>query len=248
MSNGGSTSTDVGSFTWVVSGFEASPAARLTLTSNILDVNNLALIRFSYVEIDKVDMISGGDWNIVRRVLGVTFGDHYDITDERSVDDGITFALVRDNSVLNKIGVIAYFPPDKGDNYAMFIEFIDDTNVFYVFVASDTDMYGRYWLLDEGEDLTGNGSYFRGSADTIQSTGSGGGGGGVMSIPGDAPQSVSESSSRPNASSLSEMKRLERLEYDNTDEQLKPMFSEATVQYVYEKILGKYLSNKDHLK
>ena len=243
VSNGGTTVKDVGSFTWLVTQAGAAPAATLTLSSNILDVTNLVLTRFSYAEIDEVDMLTGGDWNIVRRILGITFGDSYDITDTRVVVDGITAAGIVDNADTDKIGVVAYFPPSQGDSYAMILEFSGDTEVFYIFFATNADMYGRYWLLDEGESPTGDGSYFHGNADTPQLTG---GGGGTGSMPSDTPQSLSNS--KPNSKSLSGIRELELLEYKNSDEELGPMFSESLVQNMYEKMLGKYLSNKDHLK
>ncbi len=247
VNNNGSTITDVGNFTWSVTQFEASPAATLTISSNILNMNSLALIRFSYAEIDKVDMFTGGDWNIVRRLLGITFGDHYGITDVRIKSDGKTFAGIIDNSEPDKIGVIGYFPPDEGDLYSMLVQFDDDTNAFYVFFASDTDMYGRYWLLDEGETVSGNGSYFHGNADTIQSTDSGGGGGGGLdSMPDGTPQSVSNS--MPNMAVITEIKELQKILHENSGEELTPMFSEPAVQNVYEKMLAKFLANKADLK
>jgi len=168
VTNGGSTATDVGSFTWEVFIVEASPAARLTISSNILNKSNLSLSRFSYVEDDKVDMFTAADWDVITRILSISFGDSFAIFDDRFEQDGITFALVVDNSDTDEIGVIGYFPPGQGDFYSMGVEFDETTMEFFVFYASDTEMFGRGWLLEDGEEPTGNGYYFHGSADTIQ--------------------------------------------------------------------------------
>ncbi|MDT8322312.1 MAG: hypothetical protein RQ826_17495 [Xanthomonadales bacterium] len=171
ISDGGATATDVGDFSWNVRDFEASPAAELTLSSNILQADDLLLKRFSYTEIDKVDMITGGDWNMYRRVAGASFADSYWIKDQRFLEDGIIFAEVEDNGEPGTIGDLAYFPPGDGDLFSMLLPFDADTDIFYVFIARDSDMFGRYWLLGIGEAPTGTGNYFQGSADTFQSTG-----------------------------------------------------------------------------
>lgn len=168
VTNGGSAASDVGSFTWEAGIFEASPAATLDISSNILNRSNLSLVRFSYVEDDKVDMFTAGNWDIITRILSVSFGESYGISDERYVDDGITYAVVFDNSQPDNMGIVGYFPPARGDVFAMLVEFDTNTNEFYVFYASDTEMFGRSWLLDDGEDPTGNGYYFHASADTFQ--------------------------------------------------------------------------------
>jgi hypothetical protein len=240
VTDGGSSISDVGNFTWSVAVAGASPAAFLTITSNILDVTNLGLVRFSYAEIDKVDMLTGADWNIVRRVSGVTFGDHYALIDMRIVEDGITYAGVVDNTDDNKTGVVGYLPAeetDEGDFYAMLVEFDSDTDAFYMFFATNTDMYGRYWLLDTDEEPTGDGSHFRGAVDTLQTIDTTNSeSGGVTAKPGDTPQSVSKSDSRKNAVKFSASRDLEKLEYDNADEELEPMFSEASVKFAFEKL------------
>ena len=73
VTNGGTTVSDVGNFTWSVTQTEGSPGATLTISSNILNVNNLSLERFVYVEEDKIDILTGADWNITTRILGVPF-------------------------------------------------------------------------------------------------------------------------------------------------------------------------------
>lgn len=166
VSNGGSSVVDVGDFTWEVGVFEASPSARLTISSNILSRSNLELVRFSYVEDDKVDMVSGADWDIVTRIIS-SFADSFAITDDRVVEDGITYAIVIDNAD-EDVGVVGYFPPGEGDVYAMGIQFDEDTMEFFIFYASDTEMFGRGWLLDDGEEPAGDGYYFHGAADTMQ--------------------------------------------------------------------------------
>jgi hypothetical protein len=168
VTNNGSSASDTGDFTWEVSQFQASPAAKLTISSNILNKTDLSLVRFSYVESDRVDMLTAGNWNIVRRVLGESSGASYAISDERIVEDGITFAAVYDNSAPENIGAVGHFPPEQGDLFAMAVQIDADTYDVYVFHASDTEMFGRHWQLDETEEPTGNGNYFHGAADTLQ--------------------------------------------------------------------------------
>lgn len=242
VSNGGSTATDVGNFTWSVNYFEASPAASLTITSNILNANNLPLVRFSYVETDKVDMFTAADWNIIIRILGVTFGYHYGIYDDRIEEDGITFALVVHNEQPDEIGVIAYFPPGNGDMYALLIEFNEDTNLFAAFFASDTEMYGRSWLLDEDESPIGNGNYYRGYADTIQESHQ------TLDAATNSAQIEVDSQSSTSASAVTEMENLQLSLYSDSNMESQQMFSESKVQDVYQTMIGIYLSNKDHLK
>lgn len=238
VSNGGSSVSDVGNFTWSVGEFEASPAAILTITSNILNATDLGLVRFSYAEKDKVDMLTGGDWNIVRRISGVTFGDYYAITDTRVVEDGITFAGVIDNSDPENTGTVGYMELDVGSAYVMLVEFDSDTFVFYGIYASNTDMYGRYWLLDPDEEPTGDGFHFRAAVDTLQAVeSSGAGGGGVTSKSGDTPRPDSRSESGTNAAMLTARKDLEKLEYDNAKENLDPLFSEAAIKSAFEKVV-----------
>ena len=244
VSNGGAAVTDVGNFTWSVKDFEASPAAALTLSSNILDVTNLDLTRFKYAESDKLDMLTGGDWNMIRRIFS-TFGDSYVFSDDRSVDDGITFAEVIDNSDNTLTGQVGYFPPGRGELYAMLLEFDEDTNVFYVFFASNTDMFGRYWLLDEGEIVDDNHHYFNGSVDTMQAVNAGLARSGVTeSLAGDSILS----DSKPNRTALTEMEEHQKAAYENPDEHLEPMFSDSLVQDVYQIMLRQYRSSRNHLK
>lgn len=168
VTNNGSSASDTGDFTWEVSQFQASPAAMLTISSNILNKTDLSLVRFSYVESDRLDMLTAANWNIVRRVFGESSGASYAISDERIVEDGITYAAVYDNSAPENVGVVGYFPPDSGDLFAMAVQIDADTYDVYVFYASDTEMFGRHWQLDETDEPTGNGNYFHGAADTLQ--------------------------------------------------------------------------------
>lgn len=221
LTNGGSTATDVGDFTWQVRDFEASPAATLSISSNVINRSDLQLVRFSYVETDKVDMFTGADWNITRRLLGSTFGDHYGIFDDRYVDGGTTYAVVVDNSDTNKIGVIAYVTEGSAYAYAMLVQFSSTTDAFYVFLASDTDMYGRYWLLDEGESPSGNGNYFQGSADTMQAK--------HQELGIDFDSEVS-----------GELHELELSHYKQAKSELPPMFSSSKVQFLYEQTRSRF--------
>lgn len=214
ISNNGMTTTPVGNFTWTVGDQEAAPAALLTLTSNILNVTNLGLARFSYTEIDKVDMLTGGDWNIIRRVSDFDFfSDRYAINDTRLVEDGTTFAEVVDYWDPDRPGVVGYFPDGEDGFYAMMVEFDDVTNVFYVFIGNDTDLYGRYWMLETDEEPTGGGYHFRAAADTLQVV--------------DTRNSAKEATSRS---------AIEKIEYENSSETLDPMFSKSTIQTAYEKL------------
>ena len=214
ISNNGLTTTPVGNFTWTVGDQEAAPAALLTLTSNILNVTNLGLARFSYKEIDKVDMLTGGDWNIIRRVSDFDFfSDRYAINDTRLVEDGTTFAEVVDYWDPDRPGVVGYFPDGEDGFYAMMVEFDDVTNVFYVFIGNDTDLYGRYWMLETDEEPTGGGYHFRAAADTLQVV--------------DTRNSAKEATSRS---------AIEKIEYENSSETLDPMFSKSTIQTAYEKL------------
>lgn len=200
----------VGTFTWETTQSRADPAARFSISSNILNVSNLPLIRFAYGDVDDVDTITGGDWSIVRRVLGLSFADHYAITDIRVQDEGITYAGVVDLSDEEMLGVVGYFPPEQGDIYGMLVQFDEDSNLFYLFYANNGNMFGRYWLLDTGQSPTGDGSFFRGVSDTLQSANYVGGGDPTASI---------QSSSRPpvvvNSTVRAQLRSLETSTHQN---------------------------------
>ena len=241
VTGGGSTPSDVGNFTWTIADHEASPAAILTITSNILNVSNLDLVRFSYAEIDKVDMLTGANWNIIRRVSGVTFGDLYALNDTRFVSDGITYSRIVDVADVNKTGVVGYLPADgteEGDVYVMIVAFDLVTDVYYAFRATNANMYGRYWLLDPGEEPSGSGSYFRGSVDTFQAVDTNSSGGeGITAKPGEAAWSFSSEDSTVNAAMISARKELEELEYNKVEEKLEPRFSPALIKSAFEKLV-----------
>ncbi len=235
VTNNGSTATDVGSFTWEVTSFEASPAAKLTISSNILSMSNLSLIRFSYVENDKIDMFTAANWDIVTR-LTFSYADNFGISDERVVDDGITFAEVINNNEPDLMGLVGYFPPSRGDLYSILIEFDTETNEFFVFQANDTEMYGRGWLLDEGESPTGNGYYFHGAVDTFQRS--------------DQDQLNKQDDSSVQSTDETELGSLGLVKFNklhnskNSNLRMEPtaMFSEATVQTVFKKLTEVYES------
>jgi hypothetical protein len=236
---------DVGNFRWEATDDGASPAARLKITSNILDRTNLSLVRTSYVETDKVDMLTGGDWNIVRRVSISTYGDHYSISDTRMDQDGITFAAMTDFTDTEKIGLAAYFPPDRGDVYAMMMQFTATTDAFYVFYANNTDMYGRYWLLDDGESPTGNGFYFRGSVDTMQEPYSGSGGGNDLTA---QVEAVSDTGSRTDKAAQENLRAFETSMYSETKESLNQQFTEQSVQMAFEKLKARLKSKETQME
>jgi len=242
LSNGGTESSDVGDFTWVVGDSEAAPIATLTLTSNILDVTDLELIRFSYAEDDKVDMISGGDWNIIRRSSNSTFGDHYGISDTRTVEDEITYVTVIDRGEPSNQGRVGYFPDAEGDFYGMLVEYSEAREVFYLFLATDTDMYGRYWFLDLGEQPSGGGDHFRAAADTMQVAGSNSAANSAML------QSLSILESKPNASNEMDIKALEMLQHKVSGGQLEPMFEESRVQYAFRKLSSMTRTSSDRMQ
>jgi len=223
ISNGGSTATDVGNFTWSVGEFEAEPAALLTITSNILNATNLGLVRLSYAEIDKVDVLTGGHWNIIRRMSNETFGDHYEITDTRVVEEEVTYARVIDQYDTNLEGLVGYAQVEEGDFYVMLVEFDFGDFLFYAFLATDTDMYGRYWLLGPDEEPTGDGYHFRGAADTMQAASSG--------------SSALQSNSKPSEAWPSGKKSMEKLEYENSSQQIDPMFPESAIQNAFKKLV-----------
>lgn len=237
---------DVGNFRWVSTEDEASPAAQLTITSNILNRTNLSLVRTSYVETDKVDMLTGGDWNIIRRVLGMSFGDHYSIIDIRIDQDGITYAGVVDNLDTEKVGVVAYFPPEDGNAYGMLVPFTDTSNVFYVFYANNTDMYGRYWLLDDGESPTGNGSYFRGSVDTMHEPYPGGGGGGGNLAA--QTEALLDSRGEINETPKEGLRAFEVSTYSGNKESLSQQFTEQSVHMAFEKLTTRLKQQKGQLE
>jgi hypothetical protein len=235
VTDNGSTATDVGNFTWEVSRFEASPAARLTISSDILNRSNLSLIRFSYVEDDKVDMFTAANWDIVTRIFS-SFADSFGISDERFVEDGITFAVVIDNADPDQLGVIGYFPPAEGDVYAMGVEFDSDTLEFFMFYASDTEMFGRGWLVDDGEEPTGNGYYFHGAADTFQRPFQV-----QLATQGDrAFQAADETESDPGSSGESDKRRQSMA--DDPRMEASAMFTEADIQSAFRKIAKVYES------
>jgi hypothetical protein len=233
----GASVTDVGNFTWKVRVFEGSPSAALTISSNILDATDLHLSRLIFAEKDKVDMFTGGDWNIITRVLGVSFGYHYGVFDDRITEDGTTLALVVDNVDTDDIGVVGYYPEGQSGLYAMLVIFDETTFIFYVFYASDTEMYGRYWLLDEGEEPSGDGDYFRGYADTMQASEQ------LSTDPVNLAQSKSQSDAKQKIESVKQMQSLQKSLYKGSSMENEPMFSKDAVQHVYGKLSGEFRQN-----
>ena len=234
ITNGGSTATPVGNFTWTVGDFEAEPAALLTLTSNILDVTDLGLVRFSYAEIDKVDVLTGGYWNISRRMSNVTFGDYYEITDTRMIEEGVTYAKVIDQYDTNLEGAVGYVQTEEGNFYVMLVEYDGGDFLFYAFLATNADMFGRSWLLAPEEEPTGDGDHFRGAADTMQAVSSG--------------SSTLQSNSKSHEAMQSEMRRMEKLEHQNSSQQTDPMFSESAIQKAYKQLVRANKSINEQLK
>lgn len=233
VTNGGASETDVGNFTWRVGYYNAMPAARLDISSNILNYSNLLLTRFSYMEIDEIDIISGADWNIVEEIL-IMFADNYSITDDRLVEDGITYVLVVNNYDDDDIGVAAYYPPEQGEMFGMLVPMDEDTNNFYVFYADDTNMYGRYWLLDADESPTGSGYYFHGSTASMQEANDHAG---VSSTP--AHPSIQSSDAKvdlPGIMADENAIKQKKLEYMRIAEELDPMFSDEQVAEIFESV------------
>ena len=235
VTNNGSMATPVGSFTWEVALFEASPAARLTISSNILNKSNLSLIRFSYVEDDKVDMFTAANWDIVTRISS-SFADSFGISDERLVEDGITFAVVFNNADPDLTGVIGYLPLEEGDVYSMGIEFDSETMEFFIFYASDTEMFGRGWLLDDGEEPTGDGYYFHGATDTFQRS--------FQDQPNTQVDSSVQSADETELGSLGlvEINKLGKSMDSDSGVESTTMFTEATVQSAFKQLITVYES------
>lgn len=229
VTNGGSTVTNVGKFTWTVRELESSPASIFTITSNILNVTNLQLRRFVYVEKDKIDILTGADWNIVTRVLGISFAYHYGIYDDRIESDGNVGVPVVNNADEEEIGAAMFTSLGQENAYGIMIPFLEETNLFAIFLASDTEMFGRYWLLDPNETPTGNGNYFHGSADTIQASNQ-------ELLGSNDMQSILKSAT--DAANLKEMKHRQRLIYEVTEMEESQMFPESTVQNIYKKLSG----------
>ena len=230
ISREGATPSDVGSFTWTVDLYEGAPAAMLTIRSNILDATNLNLVRFKYAEKDRVDMLTGADWNISRRVENETWGDWYAINDKRIVEGGVTFATVVDKLFPDMTGIVGYMELEEGDFYIMEVEYSSDTVVLYAFVGSNTDLYGRYWFLAKSEEPTGNGLYARAAVDTFQAVNR-------TTSAGDNPQLNSMPGSKTKVTMRSALRDLEVLEYENASEEPGPMFSEEMIKSAFEKLV-----------
>jgi hypothetical protein len=230
VTDGGTTISDVGDFTWSTTHSAAVPASKLTLSSNILNVTDLELDRFSYAESDKLDMLTGGNWNIKREISGVTFGDNYFISDQRMTNSrGDTYVPVIDNSIPELAGSASYDPDENGGIYCIFVEFTEETDAFYVFWANDTDMFGRYWILFPGETPSGTGNHFRGAIDTFQN------------VSDNDPTNVSSNKSdsgmarsTQSAASDSERKATELSRYQSFDKDLAVAFPASQVQSLYE--------------
>jgi len=232
----------VGTFTWVQGEYRSAPAASLSITSNILNVNNQLLTRGRFVENDIIDMITGGDWNVIRRSEGLTYGDLYNISDERFDQDGITFAIVSDLGYPEFSGVVGYFPDEDGNFFSMLVEFDQTTDVFYAFFANATDMYGRYWFLEGDELPSGDGEEFRGAVNSLQES--------FQETPGlqsgKSKPTVSTTevvTASPNAQAnphvspaRAELRQFERSTYTDTVQSAGAMFPESTLRSVHESL------------
>lgn len=174
---GGPTGEKVGEFTWAAGNDMGVPAAEVTMTSNLLNVDRLPLARFSFAEQDEVDVLTGANWNVVRHESGGSSSDYYEITDNRITLDGITYAEVIDLNDLSMAGAVGFFELIEGDFYAMLVEFDDTRDAFYVFLATDSDMYGQFWLVTSGAEPEGDGEHFRATSDSLFFDAADGGGG-----------------------------------------------------------------------
>jgi hypothetical protein len=230
LSNGGTMASDVGDFNWAVGDSEAAPMATLTITSNILNATDLELIRFSYAEKDRVDMITGGDWNITRRSSDGTSGNLYGITDERVIEDEITYATVINREESGKRGTVGYFPDDDGDYFGMMVDFGSTSEVFYMFLATNANMYGQYWILDPGQQPSGSGDHFRASADTMQQDDLDG------SISEAKMKSLHQATSRQLYASENDTEALELLRHRDSHADSEPLFEESRVLEIFEQL------------
>ena len=239
LTNGSQTVTEVGTFEWRVQSYRSEPAAYLSMTSNILNVTGLLVTRFSFSEVDKIDLISGGEWNIITRILGITFGDHYDITDIRvDADDGTTGVGMFDMLDDEKIGAALYH--EEGNAYGMLMQFTDTSDAFYVFNASNTDMYGRFWLLDEDETPTGSGYHFRGASETFQDEYRSANGGAELA----ASSKRQQYGSNTNVALKADLNRIKELEIEGASSPLSPMFPDSVVQSIYKQTRKAFNSAK----
>jgi len=230
VTDGGTTISDVGDFTWTSTHSAGVPAGNLTLSSNILNVSNLELVRFSFIETDKLDMLTSGNWNISREISDVTFGDKYFISDQRMINGrGETYVPVIDNSVPELTGSAFYDPDENGGVYCILIKFTEEADAFYVFWANDTDMFGRYWILFPGETPSGSGDHFRGAIDTFQNVSD-------TTITNARTNKIDSNvaSSTRNAVSGAELKAIEISRHQNSDEDLATAFPASQVQSLFE--------------
>ena len=230
VTDGGKAISDVGDFTWSTTHTAAVPASHLTLSSNILNVTDLELDRFSYAESDKLDMLTGGNWNIKREISGVTFGDNYFVSDQRMTNgQGDTYVPVIDNSVPELAGTAFYDPDEGGGIYCILVQFTEETDAFYVFWANDTDMFGRYWILFTGETPSGTGNHFRGAIDTFQNVSDST----VTNIRTNKSDSGVATSTQ-SAASNSERKASELSRYQSFDDDLAIAFPASQVQSLFD--------------
>lgn len=238
VTQGGGAITDVGNFTWEAAYYEATPAAKLSITSNILNRSNLTLVRLVYKEIDKVDILTGTQWTTAEEI-GTWYSESYEITDERISSEGKTYAVVDDMHPLDYgPGLVGYFPPGEGEMYALMVPYDDTTSSFYAFLATDSGMYGRYWMLDEGETPEGNGYFFRGTALAMQEANDSSGIGAILSRSGADPE-WSEVSSQL-ALSRADGGSLKALEVEQTEQMANPLFAPEDISSVFEKLSSAY--------
>ncbi len=167
----GNSTQDIGSFNLAAFIVSGQIGAEIDISSTILSRQDLVLQRFQYAEADPLDVFAGGDWFIVRNPASSTFSDTYNISQSRFESNNGTPNTTVFSEEDGRQGALAYFTDDFV--YGMLVEFNDTTDVFYMIAGTNATMFGRYWLLDDGESPVGAGSHFRAVADNTQSGPSG---------------------------------------------------------------------------
>lgn len=127
----------------------------------------------------------------------------------------------------------------------MLVPFTETIDSFYVFYANNTNMYGRYWMLSEGEIPTGNGYYFSGSVATMQEPYFGESGNSESAA---HVEAVSDSDGRTDLAAQEDLRALKTSMYSKKKELLNQQFTEQSVQMIFEKLATRLKSKETQMK